>query len=707
MRTDVVKPRDVFFNPTRFVVPLFQRPYVWSKDLQWEPLWNDITRLIEVIAQHNQNATHFLGAIVLQQTPAGLGALPTWNVIDGQQRLTTLQILLDALHGQLEQRGWSQLAGQILPLIENPTDFRVDESDRFKLWPTNRDREGYAAVMAAPAPVDYDSILHSRLSIAHRYFSEAIDAWLGDGDIAEQRGRMLVPAITERLEIAAIRLDAYEDAQAIFETLNARGTPLSAADLIKNFVFQNFAGSPQGAEEAYLKYWADFETPWWEELVTTGRVTNPRASLFLWQWLTARTLEEFPIREVFTQFKHYVNTSAKDIPSLLAHIRTSADRYREIIEASEKNSGVLSRVELFSYRVGTLDSEVSRPLIIWLDEPEQAALTQADKNQIVTTLESWFVRRSLVKAPSQGTNRFIIELLRTLRSLPPAEQADAVAQHLASTDLAHGYWPGDSEVREALVGTKAYLKYRRNRLRMVLEAIEDSKRGYPDGKRFAMEPVPRNSGTIEHLMPQKWRKHWVADLTEEQQQARDVILHQLGNLTLTSQKLNSSLSHGSWDSKRNELTKDVNRLTSEVLSSAPATWDEAHIEARTEKLVELVLGIWPVPDGHVGRVAEVRTRPTTLSGVYVHHLVNSGLLPAGSRLRSRFQDPQHTDALAIVLEDGSLQVGDAVADSPSGAAQRATGRPANGWWWWVLEGTNRSLSEVRAEYLAEHATLAD
>jgi uncharacterized protein with ParB-like and HNH nuclease domain len=254
MKTDVVKPKDVFYNPTRFVVPLFQRPYVWSKETQWAPLWQDIVRLIEVISKHNQTATHFLGAIVIQQVPGALGALPTWNVIDGQQRLTTLQLLLDSLHAELEQRGWGQLAGQILPLVENPSDYQDDENDRYKLWPTNRDREGFTSVMSAPTPVDYSIIVKSRLGDAHSFFAESIAAWLGDGEDAEKRARMLVATVMDRLEIASIRLDANEDAQAIFETLNARGTPLSAADLIKNFVFQNLDGSPADAEKTYLSY---------------------------------------------------------------------------------------------------------------------------------------------------------------------------------------------------------------------------------------------------------------------------------------------------------------------------------------------------------------------------------------------------------------------------------------------------------------------
>ena len=117
-------------------------------------------------------------------------------------------------------------------------------------------------------------------------------------------------ASLDRLEIASIWLDANEDAQAIFETPNTRGTPLSATDLIKHFAFQNLDTTAIDAERAYLKYWAEFETPWWEMTVTTGRITHMRASLFLWQWLIARTQNDFPIREVFVQFKHYVNTVA-------------------------------------------------------------------------------------------------------------------------------------------------------------------------------------------------------------------------------------------------------------------------------------------------------------------------------------------------------------------------------------------------------------
>ncbi|GAA2529051.1 HNH endonuclease family protein [Rarobacter incanus] len=311
----------------------------------------------------------------------------------------------------------------------------------------------------------------------------------------------------------------------------------------------------------------------------------------MWQWLTARTLEDFPIRELFSQFKYYVTTSGEGIAALLPRIKPAAVRYRAIIEGAERAGGELSREELFSYRVGTLDSEVARPLLIWLEEPEQSAIPAADRAQILAALESWFVRRALVKAPSQGSNRFIVDLMQHLSRQPGGEVATAAHAYLVDNHTAVGYWPGDEEVREALTGATAYWRYRQSRLRMVLEALEDLKRGYPNGQRLAMGPVVRGKGTIEHLMPQKWREHWEADLTEEQQVARDRTLQQLGNLTLVTQKLNSKVSNGSWESKRNHFLHSDDILITKDALNAGEVWDETTIAARTSAMIDQILQV--------------------------------------------------------------------------------------------------------------------
>jgi hypothetical protein len=704
LKPDKESPQKVFFQPARLVVPLFQRPYVWSRDLQWEPLWEDVRRLTELL-QKDPTSTHFLGAFVVQQLPAQLGHMPAWSVIDGQQRLTTLQVLLDALHSQLVARNEMTLAGQVEPLVVNPEAFRKSADDRFKVWPTNHDRAGFASVMVAEVPIDYSSVVPSRLAEAHEYFSGAIGAWLGSSTSTSASAHLLVTAITSQLELVSIRLDPNEDAQAIFETLNARGVPLSAADLIKNFVFQNHPGTDSEVEAAYHRHWAELETPWWITSVTAGRATHPRASWFLWHWLRARKLEDFPIRELFFQFKDYANSDTTSLDQLLPEIRAAADRYRAVIEGSQKSDGVLSRAQWFSYRVGTLDSEVMRPLLIWLDEKEQADVPDGDKVRILRSLESWFVRRAIVKAPSQGANRLLIDLMVHLSKKPHDTLGDEVERYLAGNRTPIGYWPGDNEVVGALHGAPTFNKYVRARLRMLLEALEDHRRGYPDGPAMAMGPIARGVGTVEHLMPRKWRAGWRPDWAkgefEQRAEARDRTLHELGNLTLLTQKLNSRVSNGPWATKVAHF-RQVNDvlLTNDVIQESPESWTEAEIADRTAALTRSLLEIWPIPEGHIGHATDVGAE-TKNAAVDVALLVSEGLIAPGAILRARPKVLQGVTA-AVGL-DGRIFLDGEPFDTPSaaGSAANADGLykgGINGWRFWKLIDSGKSLWQLRDEY---------
>lgn len=705
MKPEKVNPREVFYQPSRMVVPLFQRPYVWSRERQWQPLWEDIVRLTQVLATKDPTATHFLGAFVVQQLPSTLGTMQEWSVIDGQQRLTTLQILLDALHSQLEARGLVMLAAQIEPLIVNPIAFRKTEEDQFKVWPTNHDRPGFRSVMSATVPVDYAAVVSSRLSEAHQFFSESIAALLDKAENLEGSAKLLVDAISGQLEIVSIRLDATEDAQAIFETLNARGEPLSAADLIKNFVFQNHVGTETEVEAAYLANWAELETPWWVTQVTAGRTTHPRASWFLWHWLRARLLEDFPIRELFQQFKDYVTNTRPDLPTLLPEIKAAADRYRFVIEGSQAPNGPLTRAQWFSYRVGTLDSEIVRPLLIWLDEAPQSDVPEEDEIRILRLLESWFVRRAIVKAPSQGSNRFIVDLIVYLSKQQHDRLAIEVERYLASNKTAVGYWPDDVEVTAALKGAPAYNKYLRARLRMILEALEDRRRGYPDWKPLGMGPVARGNGTVEHFLPQKWRANWPTEWTRDEVDtralARDRALNELGNLTLVTQRLNSKVSNGAWATKvaHFQQANDV-LLTNDVVQFASTTWDESLIAARTAALTASILEVWPVPAGHVGLPAQL-AEPISAGEVDVALLVSEGLISAGATLIAR--PVLLNGATAAVGQDGRIFVDGIGYETPSAAGVAANSKglykgAINGWRFWKLADSGKSLWDVRNEY---------
>lgn len=159
--------------PQRLVVPLFQRPYVWNEENQWEPLWNDVIRVADRLLDRpsDKHHPHFLGAVVLQQAPNPAGQLQERTIIDGQQRLTTLQLLLHALCVELQAISAIQPAKRIEPLVSNSEPFRTKMEDQFKVWPTNRDRPAFKVVMSEGSNNDTNKIFPGdRIANAHRYF---------------------------------------------------------------------------------------------------------------------------------------------------------------------------------------------------------------------------------------------------------------------------------------------------------------------------------------------------------------------------------------------------------------------------------------------------------------------------------------------------------------------------------------------------------
>jgi hypothetical protein len=203
-------------------------------------------------------------------------------------------------------------------------------------------------------------------------------------------------------------------------------------------------------------------------------------------------------------------------------------------------------------------------------------------------------------------------------------------------------------------------------------------------------------------MPQQWRTNWPADLTPEQEVARDRKVHELGNLTLVTGKLNTKVSNGSWASKVANF-HEINDvlLTNAALSMAASDWNESTITRRTSSLTGAILKIWPVPAGHVGLPL---TQPSASPSVAVDlaQLVSEGLIEAGAVLRAR--SATLAGAEAAVGLDGRIFIGDISYDTPSGAAKAIgiagglTGE-LNGWTFWEVVPTGRSLADIRTEYL--------
>jgi hypothetical protein len=705
VETQVRTPQDVFMQPQRLIVPLFQRPYVWNQEEQWEPLWNDVLRLANRIIEKPgvKCAPHFLGAVVLQQQPGPTGLMQQRMIIDGQQRLTTLQLLLDALHAELLHAGQVPPALRIEQLVANLAPFRSRPEDRFKVWPTNRDRPAFNAVMSLEPPIDYAKAGHQgeRMVAAHRFFAEQARAWLGqDQEAVGDRAAAIETVVRELLQLVVIDLGQDENAQAIFETLNARGTPLTAADLIKNFVFQKLLESDAPVEEAYETHWKEFETAFWETEIQTGRLRQVRSSVFLNHWLIARMGREVVAREVFARFKSFAEFDAGvPMKALLGQIHEAAQTYRSFVVASEAHSGAMDHLALFGYRTGALESEVVKPLILWLLDPSDPVIPTEQVRTALAAVESWMVRRMLVRGTTKGYNNFVADLIQHLRGSERALAGTVTAAFLASQTSDSRYWPGDEEVRSELREQQVYRRLQRGRLRMLLEAIEDHKRGWVGGQdSLGSERVARGKYAIEHVMPRRWQTHW--PLGDQAETTRELLMHTIGNLTLLTGRLNSRASNGPWlgeKGKREALqAHDVLFLNRELVRGNPEPWTEQAIRARTEAMITDMLGIWPVPPGHRIGFGTGKVRP--LPSLEILDLINADVLSPGTILTPR--NSKFADRRATVLGNGQLDLEGKVFATPSGAAVALTGKPTNGWWFFLVDvAAKRSLRDVLRAYV--------
>lgn len=693
MKTDVLTPQAVFYLPQHLVVPLFQRPYVWDEADQWLPLWQDIARLAELrLKDPYTQPSHFLGAVVLQAVDGQHGAVPAKNVIDGQQRLTTLQLFIDASAAVFESRGFDGLADQFGDLTHNRAYGGVVEAS-LKLVHSNQDGVAFREVMNAEAPVHHASLTHagSRITRAHAFFAARIDEWLGAGDEVRSRADALAQAVSQGLQLVVIDLQVQENSQEIFETLNARGTPLTAADLIKNFVFQRLEAEGADTRRAYAEDWP-FEAAFWEQEVSVGRYTMSRGSLFLSQWLGSRLGEEVSPRQTFIRFKTYVDYEAgSKMGELLLAIKEQAGLYRTWTEHAGDSSRILTRPELAFYRMSAGGVEVLKPAIIWLYDPA-GEIPSDVADDVLAMLESWVVRRQLLRLTSADLGRIVAEIIKSNRTTPVAELVDSVRHHLSRLNVNSNYWPGDDEVRSHLATEQSYRRYPRARMRFYLEAVEDHLRSRHDNPQ-----VPRLGYHVEHVLPQKWETHWAVEGLEAEL-ARGEHVHRLGNLTLLTASLNTTVSNGPWHSKKEHVVANDVFLLNRHFREADR-WDEATIDERTGVLTDLLLAVWPVPEGHTGAISDGSTKVN--AWVEVKHLVAAGLLPAGTVLHSR--PGQWEGRRATVLADGQVEFEGTTYTSPSSAGYHAKGgRGANGWNFWLLED-GRRLGDVRAQYRGEKA----
>ena len=587
MEAKIVNLETLFKLPVSYRIPQFQRPYAWKQDSQWKPLWNDIAACAKRSLAGEELRPHFMGAIVLQRQFTSSGEVDKRIVVDGQQRLTTLQLLIKAIAEVFTNWNFEARAKRLIHLTTNDDSHLAEDNDNdTKIRQSNRnDQTAFQEIIRMS-----ESSRLSSICDAFDFFKENVEAWLKEGGnpMDDDKAEALERVITKQVQIAAIDLDEEEEPHIIFETLNERGEPLTQSDRIKNTVMYR-ANIIDNAQDA-RSLWGMFDDPWWKELTKEPRLSRNHNDRFLNYWVIMENPEWTTSEEVAIKFrdllnKKYANIDIKDVAKA---IRESGTFYR----AMEENS--LPEMKSFLQRIKALETGVVFPVLMKL---QASGVTWEKRNRAHRALESYLVRRAVCGLSSNALNLVFQGILRILENESSTNLDTVIIDQLEKQTVDNRLWPNDGMVRQILTATP--LKLSQLRQKMMLEAIEANLRSD-----MAEEFTNAGNLTLEHIMPQKWEAHW--PLPSENRHDQDSIetrnnaVKEIGNLTLVTSKLNIGLSNGPWPEKRNTLHNHSSLfLNKTLLDDVPAgtEWNESTIRERSSKLAAQVISIWPHADG--------------------------------------------------------------------------------------------------------------
>ncbi|GAA9590794.1 DUF262 and DUF1524 domain-containing protein [Helicobacter pylori] len=542
----------------QLVIPIYQRLYSWEKE-QCKELWDDIIK----IGGNDKMDRHFIGSIlyVLDRTTHSSNTL---LIIDGQQRLTTITLLLIALRDYLND--------------ENDEDEFLEKFSRSKIqnrYLTNSDKKGDKKFRLILSESDKDTLL-SLIDKDKRKPSEPsskivenfklFEEWVSNTDKLETIFKGL-----EKLMIVWIALDKEkDDPQLIFESMNSKGIELTQTDLIRNYIVMETEAEKQ--EGFYNKYWRAMEEDFKQDEKLFDR--------FVRHYLTIKTRDIPNLNKVYEAFKGYQQKEGIEIEDLLKDLQKYCGYFCQIAfkkEADKKADKDLNKALSF---LVDLDMDVVYPLLLELySDYSNGVLSKQDFIPIIALIESYLVRIA-VRGSTNGLNKLFASFAKHIQK---DEYFESLKEHFGLLKGGQRF-PNDDEFRNLFITIEFYKKFKK-KTKCFLERLE---------KFDTKEPVDTQKCNIEHIMPQKLTEEWKKDLGENFKAIHDKYLHTIGNLTLTG--YNSEYSNKSLQEKRdmeNGFKNSPLRLNQGLRDLE--SFGEEEIKKRANNLADLALKIWTYP----------------------------------------------------------------------------------------------------------------
>lgn len=583
-------------------IPEYQRPYVWNPQDHVQPLLEDIESLCDGVIRgkiNHREQPHFAGAIVLQKVERdGYDAMDTWAVVDGQQRMTTIQLIARAIAHVAEEHELD--ATPYLRFVLNEGTTFEDPDDRWKLWPTWTIRDDWRKLIdpdrhSDPLAGGASQQMAENVEFVRTHVrswalaTEDVDGLTAEVPVVDRvRSKLQVyhSVLRNGLQFVVVDLLAHENAQIIFETLNGTGARLLAADLVKNHVFRAAEAAGEPLDELARDIWAPFDTNHWRQEIGRGHRRRPRIEYFLQHWLIAESASETPSQEIFKAFQerfHQLDPSASVLDDARA-FRAAADAYDALDHPRTPAQTRLREL------VDMLGLQTVLPVLLRLElDVRRGRFVDSERDEALEVLESWIARRMMLRLNTRAYGAMFVEMVEALQRTS-GSPAEALRELLGTKTSDANRWPLDEELKADLPTVPMYGRLAQPRIVYTLREIEQGLRTSQG------EGVPlRTKLSVEHVIPQSWEANWPLEADDaDGRKLRSEQMHAIGNLTIVVQKLNAGLSNAPWIQKRELINEHSELMLNRRLHDEhPETFTDLDALARGQWLAERACLRWP------------------------------------------------------------------------------------------------------------------
>ena len=537
-------------------IPVYQRNYDWGT-LQCSRLFDDLETL--AYSDREKRPKHFFGAVVGKSEGSW-----KWIVIDGQQRLTTISILILAIaHAiaaeEIEEGQEPDLERKLIDdylLVDaNPHNLK------FKLKPVKNDAAAYMALFGPEA----DFIDSSNVTANYRYFRQRLRN-------TKLTASQVWDAIS-RLEVMHLDLETHDDPQRIFESLNSTGLSLSEADKIRNLVLMNQKLEEQN--RLYEQRWNPIEEN-----------VDYRTDWFIRWYLTAKTNQTPKESDVFEVFKRFTQRSKNAIPEILDDMYELSKASKAITHASTGFPTVDRRLN----RANLIIGDVVHPFLMQVvKDAWHGETTEKDLDDVIRIIESYIFRRLMCQVAANALNTIFATAYSEIRKLRTEGQsyADLFTWILRRRDGGSGRFPNDADFRESFETRDCY-RLRPTYRQYLFDVLEN---GDSKDNRDIADKLASWDLTVEHIMPQTLNHAWEKELGPNYEEVHDIWENRIGNLTISG--YNSAYSNSSFQKKKtmpDGFNSSPYRLNADVKSTE--RWTEEAMQARSKRLLQQALEYW-------------------------------------------------------------------------------------------------------------------